>query len=101
VSQLTKPKSVVDADLIADEIEIAGTTLVDHVQPIDADALVPGFPATARQPAHGGMEVRKPARSGRPESFRRQSLFRSDGIGTGLYLFVLTRFLYAKRLKTL
>jgi len=33
------------------------------------------------------------------------SLFRSDGIGTGLYLFVLTRFLYANRyplrLKTL
>jgi len=33
------------------------------------------------------------------------SLFRSDGIGMGLYLFVLTRFLYANRyplrLKTL
>jgi hypothetical protein len=36
---------------------------------------------------------------------RHQSLFRSDGIGTGLCLFVLTRFLHANRhplrLKTL
>jgi hypothetical protein len=42
-----------------------------------------------------------PSRTGPPPRLGDWSLFRSDGIGTGLYLFVLTRFLYAKRLKTL
>jgi hypothetical protein len=39
---------VVDAGLVADEIEVAGTAVVDHIQAIDADALVPGIPAAAK-----------------------------------------------------
>src|SRR5260221_1915826 len=67
---------------------VHSTTLPPLQAPIGGDSLTPRSGRVLGE--DGGPD------KARGQEFR-ESLFRSDSIGTGLYLFVLTRFLHANR----